>query len=312
MFNCYLGVGIISSVLGFLVAGIMEKKATEMVDEMQGKFSDEGDEIALGLMSKICNAIPIPRHVCIAFGLMLFIKCLAIIFFTHSDAHPIRDGDSYVACPGDTESLYPTYNATGMFDADYMAEPFCKDNHMVYFTNLLTVVYMTSVSMTSVGYGDFSPQSEGARVFAIFWIMLGTLLNANAWGSLTAWLLQCYQEQLDKKKTVKVFDAKSIMQIDKDQGGEVDELEFVTHMLLKTNKVDQLTLADIRRQFEELDASGDGIITKEDIALLESKQTAEAEAKLQTPVEPITTVPLTAVSQDLTPGGRITPSNIES
>merc|ERR1740130_1402402 len=180
-----------------------------------------------------------------------------------------------------------------------MAEPFCKNDHMMYNKNLLTTVYMTSVSMTSVGYGDYSPQTEGARLFAAFWLLFGALLNANAWGSLTSWLLQCYQDMLDKNTKAKVFDAKSIMQIDKDQGGEVDEMEFVTHMLLKTNKVDQMTLADIRRQFEELDASGDGIITKEDIALLESKQTAEAEAKLQTPVEPITTVPLTAVSQDL-------------
>merc|ERR1711865_1277412 len=32
-----------------------------------------------------------------------------------------------------------------------------------------------------------------------------------------------------------------------------------------------LTLTDIRRKFSELDASGDGVITKEDIAMQEAK-----------------------------------------
>ena len=75
------------------------------------------------------------------------------------------------------------------------------------------------------------------------------------------------------------------MQIDKDKGGEVDEMEFVTHMLLKTNKVDMVTLQDLRRQFQELDASGDGVISKEDIAILEKKQADEAEQVLREKAE---------------------------
>jgi len=333
MFNCYFGVVIISSVMGFMVAGVMEKKATAMVDEMQGKLEEEGDQLTGGLISKVCDLIPIPRHVSIAFGLMIIFKFIGILYYTHADQHPLHHGledgaflnsaspwhaSNYtdrnstapgycnVACPNDELSLTTDggghaaytncpdclvmYDRDTHFDDMTMSDPFCDKGHMYYHNDLLTASYMVSVTMTSVGYGDFSPQGEGARCFAIFWILIATLLNVNAWGSLASWSLECYQEILDSKKTEKVFDAKSIMQIDKDSGGEVDEMEFVTHMLVKTNKCDLMTLADIRRQFAELDASGDGVITKEDIDMHEKKEKeridAESAAKSKGPKSP--------------------------
>jgi len=213
------------------------------------------------------------------------------------DAHPICDpnvdddatGCIQIACDA-LGAVNPYYqfetqlnqtetkpDAKWFFEYEYhnkehMGQTFCgSDGHMYYYYDFLTAAYMVSVSMTSIGYGDYSPQGWGPRVFSVFWIMLGTLMNANAWGKLITWLIEWYQDVLDAKKINMAFDAKSILKIDKDHGGTVDELEFVTHMLLKTNKIDLLTLTDIRRKFSELDASGDGVITKEDIAMQEAK-----------------------------------------
>lgn len=206
-------------------------------------------------------------------------KVIGVVFFTCADPHHLYDstspeyGDSYIPCY-DVESMDREKAASLV-----VGTTFCKDGVWNYYLNIRTAVYMVTVSMGSVGYGDWSPTGEGARVFTIFWLFTSCMFNAQAWGSLSAWLLESYQEMLDKKKLTKEFDAKSIMQIDKDQGGEVDEMEFISHMLLKTNRVDMMTLQDIRRQFAELDASGDGVISKEDIAMLEEKQAAEAAAQ---------------------------------
>jgi len=301
MLNVYFGVCIISSVLGYIVAGIMEAKATAMVDEIQGKFEDDGNPTK-GVVNRIsdlvCKSIPIPRHVCMAFLLMLIVKVMGILYYTHADPHSIHDGDgAIVACSGAATEINSNgtasftgcpdcvnmYNVSEHFDASFMGEPFCDNGHMAYNNNLLTTVYMTSVSMTSVGYGDYSPTGQGARLFAAFWLLIGALLNANAWGSLTSWLLARYQAMLEKKVKTKVFDAKSIMKIDKNEDSVIDEMEFVTHMLVKTNKADLSTLADIRRQFAELDHSGDGIITKEDLEMAElpNRRKTEVIAKMQ-------------------------------
>ena len=93
-----------------------------------------------------------------------------------------------------------------------------------------------------------------------------------AWGSLVSWLLGRYQDFLDAKMRAKVFDAKSIMQIDKDKGGTVTEVEFVTHMLLKTQKVDQLTLRSIQEKFAAIDIGGDGKISRAELEQMEAKE----------------------------------------
>ena len=45
-----------------------------------------------------------------------------------------------------------------------------------------------------------------------------------------------------------------------------------------------MTLADIRRQFEELDASGDGVITKEDIEMQEKRRRQQELGSAVTPI----------------------------
>ena len=36
-------------------------------------------------------------------------------------------------------------------------------------------LYMSVVTMTTVGFGDFSPQTQGGRIFSMFWIFVGVL-----------------------------------------------------------------------------------------------------------------------------------------
>ena len=44
------------------------------------------------------------------------------------------------------------------------------------------MIYLGFISLLTIGYGDFSPQTQGGRLFAIFWIMLGTVIVANFLG----------------------------------------------------------------------------------------------------------------------------------
>lgn len=57
------------------------------------------------------------------------------------------------------------------------------------FTNAF---YMATMTVTTVGYGDFSPQGEGNRIFACFYMLAGVLAVARALGSLIGtFLLPC-------------------------------------------------------------------------------------------------------------------------
>jgi len=57
-------------------------------------------------------------------------------------------------------------------------------------------MYMSVITMTTVGYGDFSPQSQGGRVFAIFWILFGVLAVTRAISDV----INIFMERRQKRK----------------------------------------------------------------------------------------------------------------
>lgn len=56
--------------------------------------------------------------------------------------------------------------------------------------------------------------------------------------------------------------------MDPDGDGEVSPLEFIEHMLLTMNKVDERLLEELHDQFERLDAGGSGGLQKDDLDIL--------------------------------------------
>jgi hypothetical protein len=130
--------------------------------------------------------------------------------------------------------------------------------------NLVDAIYFVSISCT-IGLGDIHPKSPSARAFAIFWVPLAFIMTLKAWGSLAEFFLENQRSKMRKKNLNKKFDSKSILKLDENGSGAVDEITFVAHMLVRNQIVDNVQLADIRDRFRELDVTGDGFITSEDL-----------------------------------------------
>jgi len=253
-------------------------------------------------------------------------KVVVLLYFTHGDAHPdeavgvdcsatsfahnfdcdaLNEGQLVTPdpaqCGGGSEGDCTSFVLCDLNNFDQKCSNYCTedngayepciDNVLNHYLSGLDAVYMISVSLTSVGYGDFSPTGQNARLFTIFWLFIGVQFTAKAWGSFADLFLKYQQEKLNKKNLNMNFDSKSIMKLDDDESGEVNEIEFVAHMLVKTNIVDQMQLTDIRLKFKELDASGDGFITAEDLMAEEERQQEQLEIENQsasmTPVTPL-------------------------
>jgi hypothetical protein len=144
--------------------------------------------------------------------------------------------------------------------------------------SMTDALYMSSVTMTSIGYGEYSPQNENARIFAIFWILGGTLLVGNFMGNLVDDYMSAKQEAMNKKLLHREFTLDDMRKLDKDGDGSVTEVEFFTYMVAKMGKADKIELAELRNRFKEIDATGDGFITKEDLEVAHEQHMAKAEA----------------------------------
>merc|ERR1711998_270208 len=228
-------------------------------------------------------------------GYWAIVKVIVIIVFCNSDPipHSAADSDAWaLAADGDDDSVNHC-NSGAKYDhwaiANYTSEARdqrecstycpegdnkacadgscdeCISNFKHSYLEPVDVVYMVSVSLTSVGYGDFSPTTQSARGFTVIWLMIGTLLVGNAFGSAADHFLQNRQQKLNKKNMQQTFDHSKIMKMDDDGSGEVNEIEFIATMLVKGNVVKQIELDDLQARFKELDKSGDGFIGEEDL-----------------------------------------------
>jgi len=67
---------------------------------------------------------------------------------------------------------------------------------------VLEAVYFCMVTMSTVGYGDFSPSTDGTKVFTTFWVFIGVLVVFSQLGAclgqLTAPVTRAMRNQLEK------------------------------------------------------------------------------------------------------------------
>jgi hypothetical protein len=124
----------------------------------------------------------------------------------------------------------------------------------------LDAFVMSLETLTTVGFGQFSPQTPGGRVFAIFWMLAGSL----ACGNFVSTFGQVVLSENKKKKmddiSRDIFD-----KIDENGSGELDLCEFRIYSLLKFGLVSEEDMEDIDLLFHAMDADESGSLTYEEI-----------------------------------------------
>ena len=139
------------------------------------------------------------------------------------------------------------------------------------------MVYLGFISLLTIGYGDFSPVSQSGRLFAIFWIMLGTVIVANFLGIFAGFIIEDKQEKLRNEILSRKLDSNTLKNWDTDGDDTIDRYEYLTARLLQLEVCNQFEINNIMQSFEIHDHNGDGTVTISDI--LKAEQVHEKERK---------------------------------
>ncbi|XP_045904463.1 potassium voltage-gated channel subfamily H member 1-like, partial [Micropterus dolomieu] len=114
---------------------------------------------------------------------------LACIWYSIGDYEVIDEDtnsvrmDSWLFLLGETAGRPYRFNASG--SGRWEGGP-SKDS--VYITSL----YFTMTSLTSIGFGNIAPNTDGEKIFAVAMMMIGSLLYATIFGNVTTIFQQMY------------------------------------------------------------------------------------------------------------------------
>lgn len=148
--------------------------------------------------------------------------------------------------------------------------------HRIWYDN----IYFCVVTATTIGFGDLVPTSEYSRAFAIIFIPIAVASMGYITGDIASFIVEKRRADFFKGLWSAEIGIDDIDALDVNHDGEVSELEFIKFMLVSMRKIDGELFDDLRHRFEELDSTGDGKITKEDILCSARKKATTVKNKL--------------------------------
>mmetsp|Transcript_35504 Transcript_35504/g.68068 ORF Transcript_35504/g.68068 Transcript_35504/m.68068 type:complete len:727 (-) Transcript_35504:749-2929(-) len=124
--------------------------------------------------------------------------------------------------------------------------------------------YMVNITMMTVGFGDYFPETREGKMFAVFNILIAYSYLAKFAGHFVKVLMTKRYDAL----LAKLLDANTgvqyhdIRQWDVDGDETVNEIEFVRGVLIKMGKVSPQEFDLVRDRFKEIDIDNDGTLTR--------------------------------------------------
>ena len=119
----------------------------------------------------------------------------------------------------------------------------------------LEAVYIAVATGAAVGYGDYSPKTQGGRLVSIFVIPVFVIMTVGTVGNMV---------KIAHSRAHNNTSVKGLLQT-RGVDDEITLPEFQMHMLKAWKKINLNDLETIDNMFQSLDSSGDGVLNAEDI-----------------------------------------------
>jgi Ca2+-binding EF-hand superfamily protein len=120
--------------------------------------------------------------------------------------------------------------------------------------------YMSCVTLTTVGFGQFTAQTQGGKLFSALWMFIGV--------GATAHMVLCFGNTfLRRHREIQVnqLQYELLAEMDSDGDQRVDKCEFLRFELIRTGLCEKEDIDSIISRFEKLDMDGSGTIDIEDL-----------------------------------------------
>lgn len=129
-------------------------------------------------------------------------------------------------------------------------------------------LYMSIITLTTVGFGAFTAETEAGKVFGSFWMVLGVLSLGGVVTAFTEYMIF-----LREKEQSEQYDSAAEVVLHQecvDHHGRVDQLGFLRYALMKYHIAPKDEVDGILKQFEALDRDHRGTVSADLVKQLSS------------------------------------------
>lgn len=137
---------------------------------------------------------------------------------------------------------------------------------------LVDLLYYWNSTATTIGFGDVAPKTQLGRMIAVIFIPLSVITLGEVIASIFAFITSRASARAEKDFLRREITLSDLEYLDIDDDGKVNEMDFVTFMLVAMQKVDKKTMTDLKKVFHALDVGKDGYIQKEDLITLRQRK----------------------------------------
>ncbi|XP_010938913.1 two-pore potassium channel 5 [Elaeis guineensis] len=126
-------------------------------------------------------------------------------------------------------------------------------------------LYLSVMSVTTVGYGDRAFKTLPGRVFASVWLLVSTVAVARAFLYLAEARIDKRHRRIAKWVLHRDLTVEDLLAADLNQNGFISKSEFVIYKLKEMGKIGEKDILQICNQFHKLDPINSGKITLLDL-----------------------------------------------
>ena len=248
IFYLFGGLALVGALIADMGAVMMEKAEAVLMARLEANPDDDEEPSDLW-------------QIAIAAGALVMTLLVGVVFFAFSEGSGMPGG----WCESAAVSAGRAPGESGCWQDPWL--------HALYFC---------IVTMTTIGYGDLSPQHVHSRWFNIFFILLSTIMFANALDQVAQVFAQRRAEEKVRAFLALELDIQQILDMDESGDGKVDKGEFLNFGLVMQGIVaaDDPDVKRIMEKFDEYDKDGSGSLDHADLEqLLAEEESGRRERK---------------------------------